>query len=180
MASVEGQPGYRATTSKFSRTLASRPIRSVTASRFWPGAKKKSQGVGCISAHLARSGCRGFAPAALAREASPRRDANTERKPRNRLGIKEIFGKKTRRLPARALLARSGCRGFAPAALAREAFPRNDAKLMPKLEAHDEKSWKKDTTPRRGTAQAERQTNKQTDRNKQNQTERQPDRHETD
>ena len=63
--------------SKFSRTLASRPILSVTASRFWPGAKKKSQGVGCISAHLARSGCRGFAPAALAREASPRRDANT-------------------------------------------------------------------------------------------------------
>ena len=62
--------------SKFSRTLASRPILSVTASRLRPGAKKeKARSVGCSSARLARSGCRGFAPAALAREASPRRDA---------------------------------------------------------------------------------------------------------
>ena len=93
VASVEGQPGYR-DTSKFSRTLASRPIPSVTASRFWLNAKKgtqkkKFQSVGCISAHLARSGCRGFAPAALAREASPRRDANTERIPRNFEGKKK-------------------------------------------------------------------------------------------
>ena len=42
MASVEGHPGYRAT-HIFSRTLASRPIRSVTASRLWPSAKKKEQ-----------------------------------------------------------------------------------------------------------------------------------------
>ena len=40
MASVEGHPGYRATTHIFSRTLASRPILSVTASRLWPSAKK--------------------------------------------------------------------------------------------------------------------------------------------
>ena len=96
-------------TSKFSRTLASRPILSVTASRLRLNAKKeKARSVGCSSARLARSGCRGFAPAALAREVSPRRDADRERTPRNSL---EIIGNLSKKLDAwpkgRSSLARA-------------------------------------------------------------------------